>query len=405
MNPSSLSSCRYKISELGALLNDSENNGNIVAFLAITETWLEPYISDAQVHIENYTLSRCDRSGRGGGVCLYTHINTPISEELKYDDGVCQVLLTVMPNIEMCNIVIYRPPESVFSSFKGAVNFIEDFLNSLDVSYQICISGDLNFPCIDWDLLLVKSGSTSNTKNSAEIFLKLLSSHMMNQYVRTATRGNNILDVFCTNNPFLVLNLEVKYTPISDHKMINISMSLDSRGLEVNSAIVPNSGFSELNFSKADFNKISNCIRNVNWESLWKDSDFEMFPSLMTDTLLRICQKHVPQRRRKSGKPKICNSLRRKRKRLENRLSRSTNAVSTQQIERELALTYYEIKEAHYNRKYNEEACAVNRIRENPKVFYSYAKSHSKINKDVNIIKDSEGNMTSDPEDMAEILA
>ena len=115
--------------------------------------------------------------------------------------------------------------------------------------------------------------------------------------------------------------------------------------------------------------------------------------------------KHVPLRRRKSGKPKICNSLRRKRKRLENRLSRSTNAVSTQQIERELALTYYEIKEAHYNRKYNEEACAVNRIRENPKVFYSYAKSHSKINKDVNIIKDSEGNMTSDPEDMAEILA
>ena len=121
-----------------------------MAFLAITETWLEPYISDAQVHIENYTLSRCDRSGRGGGVCLYTHINTPISEELKYDDGVCQVLLTVMPNIEMCNIyiVIYRPPESVFSSFKGAVNFIEDFLNSLDQwssTFSLSRTGELFF--------------------------------------------------------------------------------------------------------------------------------------------------------------------------------------------------------------------------------------------------------------------
>ena len=73
MNPSASSSCRYKVEELESLVDECESNGQLVGFLALTETWLDSYVSDAQINIRNYIVSRCDRHGRGGGVCLYVH--------------------------------------------------------------------------------------------------------------------------------------------------------------------------------------------------------------------------------------------------------------------------------------------------------------------------------------------
>ena len=37
----------------------------------LTESWLKKSISDAEVAINNYTLFRIDRVGRGGGVAVY----------------------------------------------------------------------------------------------------------------------------------------------------------------------------------------------------------------------------------------------------------------------------------------------------------------------------------------------
>ncbi len=48
--------------------------------IILTETWLNPSVSDDAVSIEGLTIFRSDRSGvlsgksRGGGVCIYTNI-------------------------------------------------------------------------------------------------------------------------------------------------------------------------------------------------------------------------------------------------------------------------------------------------------------------------------------------
>lgn len=73
MNPSASSHCRYKIQEIEALVGDEVCSGNLVPFIAITETWLENHVADAQISLMNYNISRCDRKGRGGGVLLYSH--------------------------------------------------------------------------------------------------------------------------------------------------------------------------------------------------------------------------------------------------------------------------------------------------------------------------------------------
>ena len=63
-----------------------------IPFIALTETWLNPNILDAQVSLPNYIVTRCDRAGRGGGVLLFSHEDVPLEESRRFDDGVCQVL-------------------------------------------------------------------------------------------------------------------------------------------------------------------------------------------------------------------------------------------------------------------------------------------------------------------------
>ena len=86
MNPSATSTCKYKHKELEALASDSCHDVP-VKFIACTETWLQGHIEDAQLYIECFNISRCDRGDRGdGGVLLYSHNNYPISECKTYDD-------------------------------------------------------------------------------------------------------------------------------------------------------------------------------------------------------------------------------------------------------------------------------------------------------------------------------
>ena len=72
---------------------------------------------------------------------------------------------------------------------------------------------------------------------------------------------------------------------------------------------------------------------------------------------------------------------------------------------RELSMIYYQIKEGYINSKNKEEAAAaINRIKSNHKSFYTYAKSHSQMRQDLIMIRDKDGNVTRDSEEMSNIL-
>ena len=68
MTPSATSIQRWKLEYLSNLLFTSNLNYLV---LAITETWLKPFMSDAQVKISNFNVFRADRKKRGrGGHCF-----------------------------------------------------------------------------------------------------------------------------------------------------------------------------------------------------------------------------------------------------------------------------------------------------------------------------------------------
>ena len=77
--------------------------------IVITETWLKSYVSDAQLQIPGYNITRCDRESRvGGGVLLYSHESMPQTSHDIFDDGICQGLFAVFEASKACKY-LYHP--------------------------------------------------------------------------------------------------------------------------------------------------------------------------------------------------------------------------------------------------------------------------------------------------------
>ena len=128
-------------------------------------------------------------------------------------------------------------------------------------------------------------------QQSADEFLNFLSSLMMNQYVHLPTRGENILDLFFTDNPFMVTHVSTEYTDLSDHKMVNILTSLD---LNLNldwkrKKCYKEETFAALDFRKANFQILNDKFSSIDWEQLMNLCSLEEFPVLFTFTLLQVC--------------------------------------------------------------------------------------------------------------------
>ena len=416
MNPSATSTCNHKHKELKKLIKYSYSHVP-VKFIAITETWLRDHIRDAQIFIEGFNISRCDRGDRsGGGVLLYSDGKYPVTKCEKYDDSHCLALFVKFSTLKLGVFVIYRPPDAPGEKFRCALNFVKKCIEEeLDRSFQVCLVGDLNFPNIDWRTERVLSGQSVQSQCSALDFLEFLDSKFLNQYVDQPTRGVNILDLFCTDNPELVQSIKVSpLEQLSDHSLVSVLISIPVTELDgiQNNRTKDDDGFASLNFSKADYPGICDAIRAVNWTQLECQHNVEDYPAVFTKTLLNICRQYVPTRRVQSshgrmGRPREVNALRRRRKRLKQRISLlggQTEHPRHADLQRKLTLLDLEIKSAYQRDLERRENTVIEKIKSNPKVFYSYAKSHSVVRGNIAMLRDESGRTYVKPEQIANVL-
>ena len=84
VSPAATSSSRWKI----PFIRETMVGGSCPPpFIAITESWLKSYITDAQVEISGYQVLRSDRPNRvGGGCILYVHNDLVVTESDNYED-------------------------------------------------------------------------------------------------------------------------------------------------------------------------------------------------------------------------------------------------------------------------------------------------------------------------------
>ena len=173
------------------------------------------------------------------------------------------------------------------------------------------------------------------------------------------------------------------------------------------STYLDETSFRALDFNRADFEELNKALSSVNWNAERDSTTFEDFPAEFTRKVLDVCLENVPRKRPPKGKPNVYNSLRRKKSRLKNRLAAALCAgdnARIKKLEDEIGLITFEIKEAIVKHLDEGERRAVEKIKVNPKYFYSYAKSFSKVKETITTLLNGEKKLVTEKKDLANIL-
>ena len=153
------------------------------------------------------------------------------------------------------------------------------------------------------------------------MLLSFMDNNLLSQYVLQPTRQRNILDLFLTNNPNLVLQAKSEETPLSDHNVVSIQTVYNLSAKKANTK--PNfrkHTFRSLDLHKADFEKINSHLNTIDWDYLRDTCSIAEFPELFRLILivLQICMEYAPTKSHESSntnpQKRHRNTLRRKRK-------------------------------------------------------------------------------------------
>ena len=104
--------------------------------------------SELLVHFLGYTVLLSDRVGRQrGGVCLFLREDLTGEVLSSYSNGVCELLMVKVPQLNTVVVVMYRPPDTTQQEFEMVLSKLDELLLELPApTPTIALMGDLNFP-------------------------------------------------------------------------------------------------------------------------------------------------------------------------------------------------------------------------------------------------------------------
>lgn len=415
MDPSINSASSWKIPHLvEEYLTDTTFH---IPIIAVTETWLKPHITNAQIAIPKYQALRSDRKQRDrGGTLMYIHEDIPFTEEESFDNGYCELVVCTTKPSDTIIASLYRPPDTSDELFSPMLVFLQKYIDEATKNKhkEVIILGDFNLPCISWPENSVITNFSKHTTECARTLLSFMSQNFLSQYIDIPTRKNNVLDLFLTNSANLVLHVESEETKMSDHKLINIKTQYNlNSSVNTQKQSTDKHSFRALNLHKADYASIREHLKNVPWDDLRESCSAEEFSELFKLTVLQVCELNSPQRAE-------CNNtinkyyrnrriLNRRRRKLQSKLN-LTKTISPHKtrlidnLNTKLNDIYIQIKDSITAQKRDAEQRAVQKIKVNPRFFFSYCKKFDKRKSNTGPLLDSENKLQQDPKVMADLL-
>jgi len=183
--------------------------------VAISETWLSPSVSDAQIMLNGYSLVRRDRGGRGGGVAIY--IKNSINFNLiNTSNSIEQIwIASTLNHNKFVFGCVYRPQTCDVPFFLEELELSINKLSS-KCDYLYCL-GDCNIDILKYNAATIK-------------FLSFLETLELNQLIESPTRiANNtetLIDVILASNTDNVVEAGVKTVHVADHELIYCKISV-----------------------------------------------------------------------------------------------------------------------------------------------------------------------------------
>ena len=252
-------SLRNKITDLYALL-ERHYSGIKYDVIFVCETWLDENISDGNLLYNHaqYSVLRCDRLTRGGGVCVFID-NQPnfVPIALPQNFTLLEVFCVdiIRARYKHIFIAVYRPQQYDLQCTVNTMNCLEAIC---DVAYGVTICGNFNVPQVNW-----ANGYDLSCMSALEACLcSFVTDNGLQQLVHDNTRLNNTLDLLLTSDPFAIANVTV--TPpfsTSDYSSITWCawFPLAQSRLEA----------PDHDFRRADFNGMCAYFAGIDWVQLF----------------------------------------------------------------------------------------------------------------------------------------
>ncbi|CAB3995079.1 Hypothetical predicted protein [Paramuricea clavata] len=191
--------------------------------LALSELWLNSTVTNAEVEIKGFKLTRLDRLGKtGGGVCVYSKSSIKV-KCLKNITGISEfgfhqlwmlIQLRKLRSILLC--VTYRVDYCPTSTFHDT--FMENYIHALTLGKEIIVVGDLN--C---DLLKPDSPEAMSL---LDFCTSVNQTQLIKEPTRVTEMSSSLIDIIRKSNVSLVENHGVALSHISDHDLIYASFKL-----------------------------------------------------------------------------------------------------------------------------------------------------------------------------------
>ena len=386
---------------------------NNLMWVAVTETWLKPEILDSEmlVNFPNFTLLRSDRSGRSrGGVCLFLRDSLTGEVMCTFSNGVCELLVVRVRQLNTVVVVFYRPPDTTHSEFMLALSKLDECLLSLPApTPTVTVMGDFNFPSseVTWQWLDgalipqvaghrlldpdvqtgVESGDGPMVQAQCYKMCKLMQKHHLVQTVDLITHGVETLDLVWSNNPDMISHIEATpYPQFTDHSVVKANTTYvigDEVMKEPQFLLDSGRRLKELDMSKAPWLEIRSRLKQVDWapmRELAKQSPTAAHSWFIDTTLLPLLEEIVPSRQRglKHGKSRLNKSRRqiwRKLGKVRELILKTTSSTKMSKLLASKKILEIELKQSYSSTDWDQETKVVSELKSNPKSFFAYARA------------------------------
>ena len=268
-------------------------------FFAITETWFDANFNDVilQDCFPGYNIFRADRQSRGGGCALLCRAELMCTKIASCCVAGVESLFVSIPILSRPSIigVIYRSPSCSLDQFDNWVSLSD--ITPLSCNYDLILTGDFNFPHINWEVPMVTNSDFAHSS-----FLHFIQSMGLTQL----TRDLHVLDLIFSSKPENILYLDVMDSlPGCDHDALFFKFSANM--LPKNTQPLPSSCmFLQFDFARADFPSLNDAIFNISWDALFVSCNIiDEIWDLFCLTLHNLFKQFLPQRRVHSFKSKI----------------------------------------------------------------------------------------------------
>ncbi|KAK4325507.1 hypothetical protein Pmani_003957 [Petrolisthes manimaculis] len=270
------------------------------------------------------------------------------------------------------------------------------------------MSGDFNFPNINWPEMKTTGGNPDDKQQACDL-IRLVENNFLFQFVTDPTRERNILDLIFSNNPNLLHSYEISDTIMSDHKLIKVKASISTTTTPISH--VQNSTaegtLSDLNFysTEIEWEQLRTKLGEIDWINTMQGKDIDNILSLLTKICYETCKKHIPKKRTNTSKiPRDRKIIMIKRHKLQTKLKNTTYPPVRVQITEKLRELEEQMQKSHKEQQRKEEMQAVSNIQQNSKFFFAYAHKKLKSGATVGPLTKEDGTLTGDPTEMADLL-